>query len=231
MTGRRLFLLAAVVVVPLLAGAAGARDSVPVTATGAIKGVVSLSLPQRAERPPRYYRGSYRASHDGGSAPAPVQSVVIYIEDLPTPAGGWPVPVEAARMRQHHDRFVPHVLPVLRGRTVSFPNDDNYYHNVFSVVAGDRFDLGRYGQGDTRLQSFSDPAVVVVRCEIHPGMKAFVLVLDNPWFAVPDADGHFTLMDVPAGTWTLVAWHPSRAEQRRTVTVRAEEPAILDISF
>lgn len=134
-------------------------------------------------------------------------------------------------MGQHHDRFVPHVLPVLSGRTVSFPNDDNYYHNVFSVVAGDRFDLGRYGQGDTRLQSFADPAVVFVRCEIHPGMKAFILVRDNPVFTVPDAEGRFVLRDVPVGTWSVVAWHPARGSVRRTVIVGSDEPTILDISF
>ncbi|MDA0336862.1 MAG: carboxypeptidase regulatory-like domain-containing protein [bacterium] len=212
-------------------GAAGAQAPPVVTAGGSITGVVSLNLTQRTEPPPRYYRGSYRASHDGDSAPVPTASVVIYVENLPSPAGGWPVPVEAAQMRQHHDRFVPHVLPVLRGQVVSFPNEDNYFHNVFSVVAGDRFDLGRYGQGDTRLQSFEDPAVVVVRCEIHSGMKAFILVRDNPWFTVPDADGRYTLHDVPTGTWTVVGWHPSRASQRRTISVRPDAPVILDISF
>ena len=53
-------------------------------------------------------------------------------------------------MRQEHDTFIPHVLPILKGTTVAFPNADNYYHNVFSVVAGERFDLGRYGEGSAR---------------------------------------------------------------------------------
>jgi hypothetical protein len=230
MTGRHLLLVIA------LFGVAHAESPAPATADGAtaggvITGVVSLSLPQRANQPPRYYRGSYRASHVSDPAPLPTASVVIYVADVPAPVSGWPVPVEAALMRQYHDHFVPHVLPVLQGRVVSFPNEDNYYHNVFSVVAGDRFDLGRYGQGDTRLQSFDDPAVVVVRCEIHSGMKAFILVRDNPWFTVPDATGRYTLQGVPAGTWTVVAWHPSRANLRRTVTVDPDRPAVLDISF
>ncbi|MBQ35158.1 MAG: hypothetical protein CME04_02100 [Gemmatimonadaceae bacterium] len=200
-------------------------------AGGTITGTVSVSLPQRGERPPRYYRGAYRASHTYEAPSAPVQSVVVYLEDLPTLGDGWTIPAEPALMRQHHDRFVPRVLPVLRGRTVSFPNDDNYYHNVFSVVAGDRFDLGRFGQGDTRLQVFADPAVVVVRCEIHPGMKAFILVRQNPAFTVPDASGHFQLRDVPAGTWSLVAWHPTRANLRRTVTATDGKSATLELSF
>lgn len=199
--------------------------------SGAIAGTVSLSLPSRAERPPRYYRGSYRAAQGDHPAPAPVQSVVVYVEGPPPPPAGWPLPAEPVLMRQHHDRFVPHVLPVLRGRTVSFPNDDNYFHNVFSVVAGDRFDLGRYGQGKTRLQTFEDPAVVVVRCEIHASMKAYILVRDSPLFAVPDENGQFHIDGVPAGNWMAVAWHPGRAPVRRSITVQPGKSTSLDLSF
>jgi hypothetical protein len=197
--------------------------------TGRIEGRVTLSLPQRGERPVRYYRGPYRASHDDDARPAPVQSVVVYVENVPPPMA--PIADEPALMRQFHDRFIPHVLPVLRGRTVSFPNDDDYFHNVFSVVAGDRFDLGRYGQGDTRLQTFDDPAVVVVRCEIHPSMKAYILVLENPLFAVADAEGGYRIEGVPPGTWSVVAWHPTRGRERRTVTVPAGGKASLDVDF
>lgn len=203
--------------------------------SGRIEGRVTLSLPQRGDRPVRYYRGPYRASHDDDAKPAPVESVVVYVENVPPPmapiAVGWPIPDEPALMRQFHDRFIPHVLPVLRGRTVSFPNDDDYFHNVFSVVAGDRFDLGRYGQGDTRLQTFDDPAVVVVRCEIHPSMKAYILVLENPLFAVADAEGGYRIEGVPPGTWSVVAWHPTRGRERRTVTVPAGGSASLDVDF
>ena len=198
--------------------------------TGAIVGTVALQSDNRAEPPPRYYRGPYRASHADEPAPLPVQSVVVFVESVPAPEGGWGSAAPVA-MHQHHDRFVPHVLPILAGTTVTFPNDDDYYHNVFSVVAGDRFDLGRYGQGDTREQTFPAPAVVVVRCEIHPGMKAYILVRDNPCFAVPGPDGRFRLPQVPVGTWSLVAWHPTQGETRRTVVVRAGQDAVADFAF
>lgn len=199
--------------------------------TGAIVGTVALQTGNRAEQPPRYYRGPYRASHADEPAPLPVESVVVYVERLPAPEGGWPASPAPVAMHQHHDRFVPHVLPILAGTTVTFPNDDDYYHNVFSVVAGDRFDLGRYGQGDTREQTFPAPAVVVVRCEIHPGMKAYILVRDNPCFAVPGPDGRFRLPQVPVGTWSLAAWHPTQGETRRTVVVRAGQDAVADFAF
>jgi hypothetical protein len=133
-------------------------------------------------------------------------------------------------MRQEHDTFIPHVLPILRGTTVAFPNADNYYHNVFSVVAGERFDLGRYGEGSARQQRFDQGAVIVVRCEIHPGMKAYILVRDNPHFTVADAAGHFTLT-VPAGEQRVVGWHPTRGRVERTVHISGSDTLRIDLSL
>ena len=180
--------------------------------------------------PPRYYLGPYRGAPTPELRRQHSAGVVVYVHGS-FPDANFVAAADRAIVRQRHQRFLPHVLPILKGTTVAFPNLDNYYHNVFSVVAGDRFDLGRFGQGDTRLQVFADPAVVVVRCEIHPGMKAFILVRQNPAFTVPDASGHFQLRDVPAGTWSLVAWHPTRANLRRTVTVTDGKSATLELSF
>lgn len=215
--------------VAMLCGSAWAEGD-----TGTIAGTVRLGLPQRGQQPVRYYRGPFRAAAKKPPAASPIRSIVIYVDKVPPPAsapGGWPVPSEPAFMRQHHDRFEPHVLPVMRGRTVSFPNDDDYFHNVFSVVAGDRFDLGRYGQGDTRLQSFTDPAVVVVRCEIHPGMKAFIIVRDNPLFTIPDDEGQYAIEGVPPGTWAVHAWHPTQGVRPMTVTVESGATTRLDVAF
>lgn len=212
-------------------GAIGMPSAPASAEVGEILGTVTIQTPGAGQRPPRYYRGPYRAAHAEATRPAPAQSVVLFVEDVPEPVGGWPVADEPAAMRQRGDRFVPHVLPVIAGSRVSFPNDDNYYHNVFSVVAGDRFDLGRYGQGDTREQTFTEPAVVVVRCEIHPGMKAYILVLANPHFATPDAHGRFRLPRVAAGTWSVTAWHPTRGHARRQVTVPAAGRVTVDFSF
>src|SRR4029453_10455122 len=99
------------------------------------------------------------------------------------------------------EAFVPHVLPVLAGSTVEFPNEDDFYHNVFSVVAGDRFDLGRYAHGKSASQTLTKPGAVIVRCEIHSNMKAFILVLSNPFFAVPDPEGRLDIGNVPAGSY------------------------------
>ena len=133
-------------------------------------------------------------------------------------------------MLQEHDTFIPHVLPILKGTTVAFPNADNYYHNVFSVVAGERFDLGRYGEGSARQQRFDQGALIVVRCEIHPGMKAYILVRDNPHFTVADATGRYTLT-VPAGEQRVVGWHPTRGRVERTIHISGSDTLRIDLSL
>ena len=194
---------------------------------GTIVGVVELKEPAEQVRPARYYRGPFRGATGAGRTElSPFENVVLYVEGDFQPLPGTDSP---AVVRQHRDRFVPHVLPVFAGTTVTFPNDDNYYHNVFSIVAGDRFDLGRYGKGEGAAQLFEQPAVVVVRCEIHAGMKAYIVVLDTPHFTVPGQDGRFEL-EVPAGAHKLKAWHPD-GERVYDVEVPESGSVTVDISL
>ncbi len=184
---------------------------------GTIGGRVAVNIDEKPKRPRRYYMGPYRSGSQAKQERRGARDVVVYIagaQGMQLSASA-PLPV----MRQKDERFIPHVLPVRAGASVSFPNEDDFYHNVFSVMAGDRFDLGRYARGETIHQTFTRPGVVVVRCEIHPGMKAYVRVLESPCFTVPNKEGAYTLPDIPAGTYTLKAWHPTQGEQTRSVTV------------
>lgn len=218
-----LFTVSTVVAVP---GAA------PVEARqeGRIVGRVEVPEESGTTRPARYYRGPYRGGQRApeGAAPGGPGDVVVRVEGV---SGDFAPPEEPVAMVQRDERFVPHVLPVLSGTTVSFPNHDPYYHNVFSIVGGDRFDLGRYAGGESGRQTLVEPGVVVVRCEIHPRMKAFVLVVDNPYFASPDATGAFEIGELPPGTYTLTAWHPTRGERQQTVTVPEGGEARVTFAF
>ena len=184
--------------------------------TGSIQGVVSVSTAQEPKRPPRYYLRARRSARQEAKSTAAAENVVVYA----TSAAGTEAvpPSERPQMAQRFESFQPHVLPVLAGTTIEFPNEDDFYHNVFSVVAGDRFDLGRFGSGKNASQKF-DKAGVVVRCEIHSGMKAYILVLDTPYFATPDSTGRFQLNNLPAGSYTLRAWHPVAGEVSRPIEV------------
>jgi hypothetical protein len=102
--------------------------------------------------------------------------------------------------------FVPHVLPVIVGTTVAFPNSDEIRHNVFSP-GPPRFDLGTYPQKTTKYHLFDRPGVWTMLCNVHAEMSAYVVVTETPYFAKTDKDGKFVLKDVPPGKYTLKVWH------------------------
>lgn len=187
---------------------------------GTITGTVTLKPAAKTKMPPRYYLGPYRSARGEAADTAAFGEVVVLIQGAALVPQS-PPPAHTLKMRQQGQQFVPRVLPVLVGTTVEFPNQDNFYHNVFSVAGGERFDLGRFGRGGSASQTFTKPALVVVHCEIHTDMKAYVLVLDNPFFTQPGREGRFQLNEVPAGTYTLKAWHPTQGEQAVQVVVPA----------
>jgi plastocyanin len=124
-----------------------------------------------------------------------------------------------ASMEQKSRRFIPDVLAVPAGSTVSFPNSDRIFHNVFSLSKLKTFDLGNYPQGHTRAVTFPEPGVVFVYCRLHPNMTAAILVAPNPWCTKSDAAGHFVISGAPAGPHTVVAWHKAAGLFRKTIQV------------
>ncbi len=103
--------------------------------------------------------------------------------------------------------FVPHILPVLAGTRVAFPNSDDIRHNVFSPTPTSRFNLGTYPKSTTKYYVFDKPGPVTLLCNVHAEMSAYVIVTETPYFAVSDKAGNFTLKDVPPGKYVLKVWH------------------------
>lgn len=143
---------------------------------------------------------------------------VVYLETAPRAAFDEREPGRAV-MDQRNERFVPHVLAVMVGTYVDFPNSDFTYHNVFSLSRAKRFDLGRYAAGKSKGVRMDRPGVVRVFCDIHSHMNAFVLVFNHPFFDVTDDDGRFELPALPAGTYTLVGWYEGEARITRPAVV------------
>ncbi len=110
-------------------------------------------------------------------------------------------------INQRDKRFLPHIVAVEAGSEVDFPNDDPFFHNVFSIYNGKRFDLGLYASGETRPVNFNRPGISYIFCNIHPKMSAVVVALDTPYFAVSDKAGSFTISNIPAGDYRLSVWH------------------------
>ena len=145
---------------------------------------------------------------------------VVYLETAPRAA------FEAgedrrARLNQRNERFEPHVLAVVAGTWVDFPNSDRTYHNVFSLTRDNEFNLGRYASGRSRAVRFERPGIVRVFCEIHSHMSAFILVFAHRFFAVTDEDGRYRIDGVPPGTYTLAVWNETvhGDPPRRQITV------------
>jgi len=123
------------------------------------------------------------------------------------------------------------VLAITKGSSVSFPNADPFFHNVFSLSGAGTFDLGRYPMGQTRTREFGKAGIVKVYCHIHSHMTATILVLDHPYFAIPNVDGTFELPDVPAGEYTIVGWHERVGERTAKIRVEPGRSASIDLSL
>lgn len=149
-------------------------------------------------------------------------AVVWFVPDRrpPPPAAGRFV------MQTRNKRFEPRVLVVPVGSSVRFPNLDPILHNVFSVSGGNTFDLGLVPQGEGGTARFRQAGVVRVFCNVHHRMVGYVVVLDTPFHAAPDAGGRFRLAGLPPGPGQLVVWH-----ERAEPLVRRIDPAAGPLSL
>jgi hypothetical protein len=131
---------------------------------------------------------------------------VVWLEALPgTPALPFP-PQGHFALLQRNRTFVPHLQVVPVGAIIQFPNADPFFHNVFSLFDGKRFDLGLYEAGSTKSVTFSRAGVSYIFCNIHPEMSAVVLALSTPLYAVADTNNSFVLGSIPPGDYNLHVW-------------------------
>ena len=135
---------------------------------------------------------------------------IVYAESLDRPRSQPGV----FTLTQKNKAFLPRVLPVPVGSTVKFPNEDQIFHNIFSLSRPSPFDLGLYRAGTSMSRVFTTPAVYRVFCNIHPQMTAVILVLPTSYFIEADAEGNYRL-DLPNGRYRIKAW-----------SERAQSPAV-----
>jgi plastocyanin len=157
-----------------------------------------------------------------------LSNVVVSVEDL---EGPFLIPREPAVMKEMDQqglRFVPHVLPILVGTTVEFPNSDPISHNVFSISEAKRFNLGLYGRGVNRSIRFDRPGVVELLCNVHLEMSGYIVVLKNPFFALAKSDGAYRIAGVPAGRHRVRYWHERLPAQEKEIDVPSVGTVILN---
>lgn len=147
------------------------------------------------------------ANHKTADRRGDALDAVVWLESLhPGNDSALPVPAKTYSMVQMDKQFHPRLLVVPVGSMVSFPNKDPFFHNVFSLFNGKRFDLGLYEEGSTRGVKFSLTGVSYIFCNIHPEMSAVIVTLNTPYYAIPDAAGNLVIRDVPPGAYRLSVW-------------------------
>lgn len=159
-----------------------------------------------------------------------LSDVVVYVDKAP---GQFPPPKKHAVMNQKDLTFVPHVLPVVAGTTVDFLNSDQVLHNVFTPdKCAQKFNLGTWPKGETRSYTFSVVGCApVLLCNVHPEMEAFVVTLQNPYFAVTDKSGLYAIKDVPEGKYTIKVWNRKFLDVSQDVTVPKEGDVTLNLTL
>jgi plastocyanin len=180
-------------------------------------------------------------TEDSSPKQADSSDVVIWLEPISQAESGtqnYPHPAEPARLRllQKSKQFSPHVLVVRVGSAVEFPNLDPFFHNVFSLFNGKRFDLGLYEAGTTRSVKFDRPGVAYIFCNIHPQMSAVVVAVDTPYFAVSDRQGDIKIPNVPPGRYRFDVWYERALPEtlralRREITVGPDAASLGDLSL
>jgi plastocyanin len=142
-----------------------------------------------------------------------------------------PVPATNLRLVQKNKSFQPHILVVQAGSMVEFPNHDPFFHNVFSLFEGKRFDLGLYEAGTSRMVRFDRPGISYIFCNIHPEMSAVVITITTPLYAVSDKDGQISLAAVPYGRYALRVWSEGMGPENeqpltREITITADASSL-----
>lgn len=152
---------------------------------------------------------------------------VVYLE-----AAGAAVPPASDKpviMDQKGLRFEPHVLVVQLGTTVDFLNSDKVQHNVFwPSISGDKkktHNMGTWPQGQKKAFKFTDSGVVTLLCNVHPEMSGYIVVSPTPYFTETEADGDYTIANVPDGQYTINAWHEGKKLQSKKITVSGNTSA------
>lgn len=115
------------------------------------------------------------------------------------------------KMVQRNKHFCPHLLVVPLGSVVMFPNLDPWFHNVFSVYQGKRFDLGLYESGSEKAVTFNRLGASYIFCNIHPEMMAVILTVNTPFYATSDRAGQWSIPHVPPGRYRLHVWYQDAA--------------------
>jgi plastocyanin len=161
---------------------------------------------------------------------APLGGAVVFVDELPPGAPTPPAGERTATMDQVQKQFVPHVLPVVAGTQVTFPNHDQIHHHVYSFSRTKAFELPLYKGESAAPVLFDQPGAAKIGCNIHDWMEAVIVVVPTPYYALTDDDGLFVLRGLSSGQYAVVAWHERQRAQSRTSVQVSDETAPITLT-
>lgn len=186
----------------------------------------SFGAPKSADTGMFEVTGEVRLVESNSTKPAKDGSqVVLWLVPVPGTAetSGAATPKHHYRMLQHNKTFEPKLLVVPLGSIVDFPNLDPWFHNVFSLYQGKRFDLGLYQAGAEREVVFDRPGPSFLFCNIHPQMVAIILTVNSDFFGISDKAGHVLIPYVAAGRYAVHVWYESATSEFTDASLRPVE--------
>ena len=160
------------------------------------------------------YSENFKMADDGSMAEA-----IVYLRDVSYSGGA---PAEPVVLDQKGCIYTPHVLGMVAGQDLLIKNSDATLHNIHSMPKINKefnFAMPKVVKEKKSTFTKSEPSPFYIKCDVHPWMKAWILVSDHPYFAVTDASGNFTISDVPAGTYEVVCWQEKFKKNPLTATV------------
>ena len=161
-----------------------------------------------------------------------LQNAFVYVKDG-LAGKTFPAPKTPIVLDQQGCRYSPHVIGIQVGQPLEIRNSDPLLHNVHAEGAINRpFDVGQPLQGIKTTHTFTTREVMIpVKCQVHAWMRGYIGVLEHPFFAVTDADGRFSIPQLPPGTYTVEAWHERLGTQTQQITVAPKDAKTLDFTF
>jgi len=164
----------------------------------------------------------FRARHSG--------DVVVYLEGSGIKKE-YPAPQELSILNQQNLVFLPRVLPIVKGTTIQFQNSDEVQHNVFAPGKVEKFNLGTWGKDGEKKRVFNVLGEIIILCNVHSEMVAYIVVLENPFFFKTDADGQFKIENIPPGDYELKTWHEKMKIDPQKITITSGETTEVNLEL
>ena len=216
------------------AAPSGATGNATVTGTVTLDGAAPAAAKVAMDADPvcqMQHGGKGQMTEDVAVTDGKLQNVFVYVKS--GLSGTFPAPTTPAKLDQHGCWYQPHVIGLQVNQPLEIVNSDGTLHNINAKpVINQPFNVAQPVQGMKTTKKFAKPEIgITVKCNVHPWMHAYIHVVDHPFFSVTDASGAFSLQGLPAGTYTLEAWHEKLGTATQTVAIGAGETKNVQFSF